>query len=67
MAARSIAPGMTRSSARPYRSFLFDALAGVDAWRFALAVPPDLGLICGIVDASTADRDETEVMVWAMA
>jgi methionine synthase II (cobalamin-independent) len=50
----------------PYRSYLFDALGGADAWRFADAVPPDRGLVCGIVDATTETRDETEVMVWAL-
>lgn len=50
----------------PYRSYLFDALGGADAWRFADAVPPDRGLVCGIVDAATETRDETEVMVWAL-
>ena len=51
----------------PYRSFLFDAYGGPDAWRFAFAVPPELGLVVGALDASTELRDETEVMVWAMA
>jgi hypothetical protein len=53
--------------AGPYRSFLVDALAGPDAWRFVFAIPPELGVIVGALDASSADRDETEVMVWAMA
>jgi methionine synthase II (cobalamin-independent) len=51
----------------PYRSYLFDALGGPDAWRFAFAVPPERGLVAGALDAGQATRDETEVMVWAMA
>lgn len=52
---------------RPYRSVLFDALAGPAAWRFALSVPPDRGLIAGAVDAHRPTYDEIEVMVAAMA
>ena len=51
----------------PYRSYLVDALAGPDAWRFVFAVPPDRGVIVGALDARQSTRDETEVMVWAMA
>jgi methionine synthase II (cobalamin-independent) len=51
----------------PYRSYLVDALGGPDAWRFAFAVPPERGLIVGALDAAQEVRDETEVMVWAMA
>ncbi len=51
----------------PYRSYLVDALGGPDAWRFALAVPPDRGLVVGAMDAADPARDETEVLVWALA
>jgi len=51
----------------PYRSYLVDALGGPDAWRFVFAVPPELGVIVGALDAANPVRDETEVMVWAMA
>jgi 5-methyltetrahydropteroyltriglutamate--homocysteine methyltransferase len=51
----------------PYRSYLVDALGGADAWRFAFAVPPERGLIVGALDAAQEARDETEVLVWAMA
>jgi methionine synthase II (cobalamin-independent) len=51
----------------PYRSYVFDALGGPDAWRFAFAVPPERGLVVGALDAAQDTRDETEVMVWAMA
>jgi len=51
----------------PYRSFLVDGLGGPDAWRFAFAVPNELGVIVGALDASTRERDESEVLVWALA
>jgi hypothetical protein len=31
------------------------------------AVPPEVGIVIGALDASDPARDETEVMVWAMA
>lgn len=51
----------------PYRSFLFDGLGGPDAWRFAFAVPNELGVIVGALDAASTERDESEVLVWALA
>jgi methionine synthase II (cobalamin-independent) len=51
----------------PYRSYLVDALAGPDAWRFVFAVPPDRGVIVGALDSDQGLRDDPELMVWAMA
>ncbi len=51
----------------PYRSYLVDAFGGPDAWRFVFAVPPEIGVIVGALDADNTALDETEVMVWAMA
>ena len=51
----------------PYLSYLVDALGGPDAWRFVFAVPPEIGVVVGALDAADPVRDETEVMVWAMA
>ena len=51
----------------PYRSYLVDALGGPDAWRFVFAVPAEIGVVIGALDASSTALDETEVMVWAMA
>ena len=50
-----------------YRSYLVDALGGPDAWRFVFAVPAECGIVVGALDAGQSERDETEVMVWAMA
>lgn len=50
-----------------YRSFLVDALGGPDAWRFVFAAPAECGIIVGALDAGQSERDETEVLVWAMA
>jgi methionine synthase II (cobalamin-independent) len=51
----------------PYRSYLVDALGGPDAWRFVFAVPAEIGIVVGALDASSTALDDTEVMVWAMA
>jgi 5-methyltetrahydropteroyltriglutamate--homocysteine methyltransferase len=51
----------------PFRSYLVDALAGRDAWRFVSAVPPDRGVIVGALDATRSERDDPELLVWAMA
>ncbi len=51
----------------PYLSYLVDGLGGPDAWRFVFAVPAEAGVIVGALDAASEIRDETEVMVWAMA
>jgi 5-methyltetrahydropteroyltriglutamate--homocysteine methyltransferase len=51
----------------PYRSYLVDALAGPDAWRFVFAVPPERGVIVGALHADRSARDEPELIVWAMA
>ena len=51
----------------PFRSYLVDGLAGPDVWRFVFAAPSDRGVIIGAADAHEPVRDETEVMVWAMA
>lgn len=51
----------------PYRSYLVDVLAGPDAWRFIGAIPAEMGVVVGVVDAADPSRDETEVMVWAAA
>jgi methionine synthase II (cobalamin-independent) len=51
----------------PYRSYVVDAFGGPDAWRFVFAVPPEIGVVIGALDAATPALDETEVMVWAMA
>ncbi len=51
----------------PYRSYLVDALAGPDTWRFIAAIPAEMGVVVGAADAADPSRDETEVMVWAAA
>jgi methionine synthase II (cobalamin-independent) len=51
----------------PWLSYLIDAFAGPDAWRFVFAVPPEIGVVVGALDASNPALDDTEVMVWAMS
>jgi methionine synthase II (cobalamin-independent) len=49
----------------PFRSYLFDLIAGPDNWRLVSEVPAERGVICGVADARTTRPDEVEVMVWA--
>ena len=51
----------------PYLSYLVDGFGGPDAWRFIFAVPPEIGVVVGALDAASPELDDTEVMVWAMA
>jgi methionine synthase II (cobalamin-independent) len=51
----------------PYQSYLVDALAGPQAWRFIHTLPASRGIIVGAGNAQTEAMDETEVLVWAMA
>ena len=51
----------------PYASYLVDAFAGADAWRFIKTVPPERGIVSGVMDPRQSALDETEPMVWAMA
>jgi hypothetical protein len=49
----------------PYASFLFDLVRGPDDWRVLAAMPGERGIVCGIVDATTAVGDAPEILVWA--
>jgi hypothetical protein len=51
----------------PWLSYLVDAFGGPDAWRFVFAVPPEIGVVIGALDAANPALDDTEVMVWAMS
>lgn len=75
--ARHLSLGLYRGAVHPnghatvlegaYRSYLVDALAGPDAWRFVRAVPLDRGIVIGALDAEKPERDDPETMIWAMA
>ena len=49
----------------PFRSYLFDLIAGPDNWRLVADAPGERGIVCGVADARSTRRDELEVMVWA--
>ncbi len=49
----------------PYRSYLFDLIAGPDNWRLITAAPGDRGIICGAMDATNGTLDDKEVLIWA--
>ena len=51
--------------AAPYRSHLFDLIAGPDGWRTIARAPGDRGIIVGVVDASGARRPGLEEVAWA--
>jgi methionine synthase II (cobalamin-independent) len=51
--------------AAPYRSHLFDLIAGPDGWRTIARAPGDRGIIVGVVDASGRRRSGLEEVAWA--
>jgi methionine synthase II (cobalamin-independent) len=53
--------------AAPYDSHLFDLIAGPDNWRLITIAPAERGIVLGVADARSAQVDEPELMVWAVA
>lgn len=51
--------------AAPYRSHLFDLIAGPDGWRTIARAPGDRGIIVGVADASGRRRPGLEEVAWA--
>ena len=51
--------------AAPYRSHLFDLVAGPDSWRLIAVAPPERGIIVGVGDATGRRRTRVEDVVWA--
>ena len=51
--------------AAPYRSHLFDLIAGPDGWRTIARAPGDRGIIVGVVDATGLRPPGLEEVVWA--
>jgi len=49
----------------PFRSYLFDLIAGPDNWELIARAPGDRGIVCGVANARNTRRDEEPVMVWA--
>lgn len=52
--------------AAPYRSHLFDLIAGPDDWTLVRAAPRDRGIVCAALRAGRgAEADQAPVLVWA--
>lgn len=49
---------------RPFRSYLFDLIAGPDNWRLIARAPGDRGIVAGVADARNTRPDDEAVMVW---
>ncbi len=48
----------------PYRSYLFDLIAGPDNWYLVRAVPGDRGVVCAALTAPSAE-DQAPILDWA--
>jgi hypothetical protein len=51
--------------AAPYRSHLFDLIAGPDSWRTIARAPGNRGIILGVADATGARPPGLEEVAWA--
>jgi methionine synthase II (cobalamin-independent) len=51
--------------AAPYRSHLFDLIAGPDSWRTIASAPGDQGIILGVADATGVRPPGLEEIAWA--
>ncbi len=51
--------------AAPYRSHLFDLIAGPDSWRVIAAAPVERGIIVGVADATGRRPPGLEEIAWA--
>ena len=51
--------------AAPYRSHLFDLIAGPDSWRTIARAPGDRGIILGVADATGVRPPGLEEVAWA--
>lgn len=52
--------------AGPYRSHLFDLIAGPDDWILVRAAPPERGIVCAALRAGPdAEADPAPLLVWA--
>ena len=49
----------------PYHSYSFDLIGGPDNWRLVTAVPPERGVIVGVVDARPGFEEDLAILTWA--
>lgn len=50
----------------PFRSYLFDLVAGADNWRLVDEVPADRTVVLGIADARTTRADDIDAVIVAV-
>lgn len=51
--------------AAPYRSHLFDLVAGPESWRLIVVAPRERGIVAGVGDATGRRRTRMEEIAWA--
>lgn len=49
----------------PFRSYLFDLIAGPDNWELIARAPRERGIVCGVANARNTRADDEPVMIWA--
>jgi methionine synthase II (cobalamin-independent) len=63
----AVALGADALFAAPYRSHLFDLVAGPESWRLIALAPKERGIVAGVGDATGRRRTRIEDVVWAAA
>lgn len=61
----ALALGAEALFAAPYRSHLFDLVAGPESWRVIAVAPKERGIVVGVGDATGRHRTRMEDVVWA--
>ena len=61
----AVALGAAALFAAPYRSHLFDLVAGPESWRLIALAPQERGIVVGVGDATGRRRTRIEDVVWA--
>jgi hypothetical protein len=61
----AVALGADALFAAPYRSHLFDLVAGPESWRLVAVAPAERGIVLGVGDATGRRLTRLEDVVWA--
>ncbi|HSW42872.1 MAG TPA: hypothetical protein VLM76_10215 [Patescibacteria group bacterium] len=61
----ALALGAEALFAAPYRSHLFDLVAGPESWRLIVVAPRERGIVAGVGDATGRRRTRLEDIAWA--
>jgi hypothetical protein len=62
----AVALGADALFAAPYRSHLFDLVAGPESWRLVAVAPRERGIVLGVGDATGRRLSRLEDIVWAV-